>query len=88
MVVLEAISFDVGVIAYPIKAVVEILGKDYPLYVNNPDEAILKIKDFYSNNFDRDHLSRIHQERSSKFLFNDMIEKIDSLYKSIFNEKL
>ena len=85
LVIHEAISFDVGVIAYPIKGVVEILGEDYPLYVNNPDEAILKINDFYSDNFDRDNLSRIHQERSSKFLFDDVVEKIDSLYKCILN---
>ncbi len=44
LVVLEAISFDVGVIAFPFKGVVEILGEDYPLYINNIDEAIIKNK--------------------------------------------
>ena len=87
LVVLEAISFDVGVIAFRLPGVVEILGEDYPLYINHPDEATLKIKDFYSHKIDRNYLSKIHQERSSKFLFDDMIGKIDSLYKSLFNEK-
>lgn len=83
LVVLEAISFDVGVIAYPIKGVVEILGDDYPLYINNPIDAISKIENFYSAKFDRKHLSNVHQERSNKFLFDDMIGKINSLYNSL-----
>jgi len=81
LVVLEAIAFDVGVIAYPLKGVVEILGDDYPLYVKNENEVISKIEYFYSDKFYMQKLSNLHYERSQKFKFDEMIEKIDILYK-------
>ena len=83
---MEAISFDVGVIAFPLPGVVEILGEDYPLYINNIDETILKIESFIPR-LDREYLNKIHQERSGSFLFEDMVEKIDknNLYKNKYN---
>jgi len=86
LVVLEAISFDVGVIAYPLKGIVEILGGNYPLYINNPADAISKIEYFYSDNFDRQKLSDIHMRRSHIFNFDEMIEKVNSLYNIILTK--
>lgn len=86
LVILEAIAFDVGVVTYPLKGVVEILGEDYPLYINNPEDAISKIEYFYTDDFDRDHLSNIHRERSNLFLFSDMIRKINSLYNTLLTK--
>jgi len=83
LVVLEAISFDVGVVAYPITGVVEVLGADYPLYINNPLDAISKIDYFYSDKFDRQKLTDIHKKRSNVFRFDEMIGKINSLYNSL-----
>ena len=87
LVILEAISFDVGIITRPLKGVVEILGDNYPLYINNPIDAISKIEYFYSDKFDRKKLSDIHKERSNMFNFDDMIEKINSLYNSLLIKK-
>lgn len=80
LVVLEAISFDVGVIAYPLKGVIEILGKDYPLYFTNTDELFSKIEYFYSQDFNRPRLTELHLQRINNFKFSEMIRKIDSLY--------
>ena len=82
LVVLEAIAFDVGVIARPLKGVIEILGDDYPLYFKTNDELLLRVKQFYSDDFDRNHLSDIHRQRSSEFKFEEMINKINLLYYS------
>jgi glycosyltransferase involved in cell wall biosynthesis len=81
LVILEAISFDVGVIARPLKGVVEILGKDYPLYFQNEEELLSKVEYFYSQNSCRDSLSALHRERLKEFNFLEMIRKIDLLYK-------
>ena len=54
LVVLEALAFDVGVIARPLKGVVEILGEDYPLYFQNNKELKSKVEYFYSDNFNRE----------------------------------
>ena len=86
LVVLEAISFDVGVITYPLKGVVEILGDDYPLYINNPIDAISIIDYFYSDNFDRQKLSDIHKKRSNIFNFDEMKGKINSLYNTLLTK--
>jgi glycosyltransferase involved in cell wall biosynthesis len=80
LVVLEAISFDVGVIAYPLKGVIEILGEDYPLLVKNESEVILKIDYFYSDKFDRQKLSEIHKERNDLFNFDKMINGLKLIY--------
>jgi len=82
LVVLEALAFDVGVIARPLKGVVEILGEDYPLYFQNEEELKSKVEYFYSDNFNRDSLSNLHQKRIKEFDFDEMIQKIDLLYKS------
>lgn len=82
LVVLEALAFDVGVVARPLKGVVEILGEDYPLYFKNNEELISKVEYFYSDNFNRDSLSNLHQKRIKEFNFDEMIQKINLLYKS------
>lgn len=87
LVVLEAIAFDVGVIAYPLKGVVEILGDDYPLYYYNNYELINRVKHFYSDTFDRQNLSGLHQKRVEEFKFEEMINKINLLYDSHPNRK-
>jgi len=83
LVVLEAISFDVGVIAYPLKGVVEILGDDYPLYIHKENGVISEINHFYSDNFNRQKLSEINLKRSNMFKFEEMIGKISSFYNSL-----
>jgi len=83
LVILEAIAFDVGVIAYPLKGAVEILGEDYPLLVKNENEIISKISKFYSLEYDLVSMSKIHKERSEKFNFANMINSIDNIYQSL-----
>jgi len=68
------------VIAFPLPGVVEILGEDYPLYVNEYTESIEKVEAFYSKSFDREKLSNIHRARISNFDFKIMIDEIDVLY--------
>jgi len=82
LVILEAISFDVGVITRPLKGVVEILDDDYPLYFNNEEELKDKIKYFYSGNFNKAMLSKLHQEKLKEYSFDVMTRKIDRMYKS------
>jgi len=82
LVILEAISFDVGVVAYPLKANVEILGKNYPLLCSSESEIISKIEYYYSNSLDRLMLSTIHQKRIEKFKYTEMIKKLEYLYSS------
>ena len=83
LVILEAISFDVGVIAFPLPGVVEILGEDYPFYINKYHESIERIETFYSESFDREKLRDIHRTRQSDFDFNLMIDKINTIYNFI-----
>ncbi len=83
LVVLEAMAFDVGVIAYPLKGVLEILGDDYPLYVKNENEVISKVSKYYSLEFDLPALSKFHKERSEMFNFANMINSIDDLYQNL-----
>ena len=83
LVILEAIAFDVGVIAYPLKGVVEILGEDYPLLVKNENEVIPKVSEYYSIEFDVETLCKIHKERSDKFKFSYMINSIVKIYQSL-----
>ena len=80
LVVLEAISFDVGVISYPLAGVVEILGDGYPLYVENEKEVVRVIKKYFSNDFDRKALSNIHSNCAAKFNFDKMINSLKQIY--------
>ncbi len=82
LVLLEALAFDVAVIARPLKGVVEILGEDYPLYFKNNEEIKSKVEYFYSDIYNRDSLSNLHQERLKEFSYDEMLGKIDLLYKS------
>ena len=83
LVILEAIAFDVGIIAFPLKGIVEILGEDYPLLVNDENLVISTISDFYSSKFDHQALSDHNFKISEDFKFDEMIEKINNLYISI-----
>jgi glycosyltransferase involved in cell wall biosynthesis len=80
LVVLEALSFDVGVIAFPIKGVIEILGNDYPLYIKRSEDVIDKLKLYYSDKINLDDLSHIHERISKENDYNVMLVAIDKLY--------
>jgi len=80
LTILEALSFDVGVIGYPVDGVVEILGEHYPLLVGSEKEAVQMINKFYSNEFDREELSKVHSECSVKFNFDKMINQLKHIY--------
>lgn len=81
LVVLEAMAFDVGVIAQRTKAVGEILG-DYPLYAGTftKEDVIRKLSEFYSEGYSRVLLSEMHSEICKKHSFDEMIKKITSVY--------
>ncbi|MBT8379447.1 MAG: glycosyltransferase family 4 protein [Ignavibacteria bacterium] len=83
LVILEAISFDVGVITYPLQGVVEILGDDYPLYMKDKNDLFPKVSKYYSLEFDLPALSKFHKERSVMFNFAKMINSIDDLYQNL-----
>ena len=80
LTILEAISFDVGVISYPLAGVLEILSEDYPLYVENEKEVVQVIKKYFSDDFDRKALSNVHSIRAAKFNFDKMINSLKQIY--------
>lgn len=80
LVVLEALAFDVGIIAFPLHGVKEILGNDYPLFVNNNEEIIEKLKLYYSDKINLDGLSQIHERISESYNSKDMLTQIKKLY--------
>ena len=83
LVILEAISFDVGVIVFPLKGIVEILGSDYPLLCSSDNELISKIEYFYSEQFNKQMLSNFHQRLVKKFDFHQMTQKLEILYDTL-----
>ena len=85
LVILEALSFDIGVIAFPISGVVEILGNDYPLYIKSSEEIIEKLKLYYSDKINRKELSQIHETISKKHSFEEMLNAIKQLYSECLN---
>ena len=80
LVILEALSFDIGIIAFPISGVVEILGNDYPLYVKNSSEVIEKLKLYYSGKINLNELSQIHECIGKVYIYKDMLTGIKKLY--------
>jgi glycosyltransferase involved in cell wall biosynthesis len=80
LVVLEAVSFDVGLIAFPVAGVIEILGNNYPLYVKNSSEVIEKLKLYYSGKINLDELSQIHEFIGKVYNYKDMLAVIKKLY--------
>lgn len=85
LVVLEAISFDIGVVTFPIKGVMEILGNDYPLYVKSKEEVIDKLRLYYSDKINLDELSNMHERISKKFCYEEMLTAIKHLYYECLN---
>lgn len=81
LTVLEALSFDVGVIAYPIPGVKEIVGNDYPLLVDEPEEIIMKIDDYYSNKISIKDLSLKHKNILETHNEAEMLNSIRNVYK-------
>lgn len=80
LVVLEAISFDVGVITFPLAGVKEILGNNYPLYIKGSDEVIEKLNWCYSNKINLVQLSSFHKTISEKHSYEEMLSSIRKLY--------
>lgn len=85
LVVLEALSFDVGIVAYPLPGVKEILGNDYPLFINEADDIIKKLSLYYSKSFDLEMLSSINKTISNKHNLHEMIFSIREVYNKISN---
>jgi len=56
------------------------LGEHYPLLVGSEKEAVQMINKFYSNEFDREELSKVHSECSVKFNFDKMINRLKQVY--------
>jgi glycosyltransferase involved in cell wall biosynthesis len=83
LVVLEAISFDVGVIAYPLPGVKEVLGVDYQLLVNDWEEIINKIISYYAKEINLDKLSLIHKNISDDHKETEMLSSIRDIYEKI-----
>ena len=84
LALLEAVSFDVGIIAPSTEAFKEALGT-YPLLTgeNSTEEIINKINHYYSEKFDRKELSLMHKEIYSKYNFDQMLKKLDNFYKTV-----
>ena len=83
-VILEAVSFDVTVIAFKTSATKEIFGS-YPMLIDKPDISffIEKIKEYYSSEKLRLKLSAIHSEVARKFNQKQYSSKIVELYSSL-----
>jgi len=85
LVVLEAVSFDVGLVAFPVAGVIEILGNNYPLYVKSSEEVIEKLKLYYSDKINLNDLSQIHENISKEYRFGEMLIAIKQLYSQCLN---
>ena len=86
LVVLEAISFDVGVITYPLPALKEIFGNDYPLFINNKYEILNILSSYYKGKIDVNKLNYIHKNICSRFNEDTMLNSIKELYIKIQDE--
>jgi glycosyltransferase involved in cell wall biosynthesis len=84
LTLLEAASFDVGIIAPDNEAFREVLD-DYPLLIseNTMKEIIQKIDFYYSGMIDQEELSKIHKDICLKYEYSEMVMKIDKIYKSL-----
>lgn len=81
LVILEAASFDVAVIALRTNATEELLG-DYPLLVDQYDVAhfLEKLNQYYSEVDCRITVRKIHQEVANKFNRKEYYSRIVELY--------
>ena len=86
LVVLEAVSFDVGVIAFPSLAMNEIFGDDYPLIIKDKIELTELLPSYYESKIDLNNLSSIHKSISNNFNKNEMFSAIQKLYTDILNK--
>lgn len=86
LVVLEAIAFDVGVIAFPSLAMNEIFGNDYPLIIKDKNEITKVISSYYESKIDLNSLSSIHKNISNTFNKNEMFSAIRKLYSNIIDK--
>jgi len=86
LVVLEAISFDVGVIAFPSLAINEIFGDDYPLIIKDENEVMKVMSSYYENKIDLNNLSLVHKHVSNNYNKNEMFSTIRKLYYDILNK--
>ena len=86
LVILEAISFDVGVIAFSSPALKEIFGDDYPLFIKEKNEIMKFLSLYYQNKIDLDKLSAIHKNISTSHNENEMFSKIRKFYTSILDK--
>ena len=86
LVVLEAISFDVGVIVFPSLAMNEIFGDDYPLILKDKNEISKVLSSYYENKIDLNKLSSIHKNINSSHNENEMFSQIRKLYVNILNK--
>jgi glycosyltransferase involved in cell wall biosynthesis len=80
LVVLEALSFDVGIIAFPLQGVKEILGNDYPLYVNSNEAVLEKLILYYSGKINLDELSQTHERINKEYNYEEMLTAIRQFY--------
>lgn len=85
LVVLEAISFDVGVIAYALPALKELLGNDYPLFVNNVNDILGIISSYYDDKIDLINLSSKHKNICLLYNEIEMFNNIRKLYTNILD---
>ena len=86
LVVLEAISFDIGVIAYPLPALKELLGNNYPLFVNNANDVANIVSSYYNGEIDLNKLSLVHKNVCIKYSELEMLELMTEFYKNIQDE--
>ena len=84
LVILEAASFDVAVIAFKTSATKEIFS-NYPLLVDKTDVScfIDKIKEYYSSDALRLKLREFHREVALKFNKDEYHSQIVELYNSL-----
>ena len=86
LVVLEAISFGIGIIAYPSPALKEIFGNEYPLFINNKDEIMNILSSYYEGEIDLNKLNSIHKKVCLKLDESEMLNAIQKFYDVIQNK--
>jgi len=84
LVVLEAVSSDVAVIAVKTDWSIEVLGHEYPFLVENLSisSILFKIDEYYSGR-QKSQISQTHSKILTKYRFDNMINQINDIYKKI-----
>lgn len=85
LVALEALSFNVGIVAYPSPALKEIFGEDYPLFINSQDEIMNVLTSYYGGQINLSKLNSIHKNVSIRHSKIEMLDAIRKLYVKIIN---